>query len=110
MDLTIFFYMWDSRWVWGLPYPERPSRIWLPSITLYILAAFQMMNSPDTESSPKSDLQHLQGETFQSWLMLLSGIFQLLVFIKQQALENEKMFEFEIDEHQLRINHYFKRK
>ena len=42
--------------------------------------------------------------------MLLSGIMQIMMFSKQSTIENVRVFDFEIDEHAMRINHYFKRK
>ena len=28
-DFQVYLYMWDNRNFWGLPYPNRPSQIWI---------------------------------------------------------------------------------
>ena len=93
-------YMWDSRNVWGIGYPNRPSFIW---ITLGLL------NLSIAACSLVEDAA-LRLRVY-TWLTLLSGLLTLILgLIAYYQIEAKKLLAFNIDEIGLQINHYFKRK
>ena len=101
METLIYLYMWDSRWLWGLRQPDRPSRIWYVSAILSLAIGASYILKTD---------EKIRLTLAYSFIVSLLGASTLLLGYKQANIENRRLFAFRIDEHALRINHYFKRK
>ena len=108
VDFSTYMYMWDSRHFWGLSHPARPSLLWQVFGAIYtILSLYSIFRVPvDGETR----MQVLSRQAYD-WLTLLSGVLMLVVGIHAfTKIESKRLLAFEIDEMNLRINHYFKRK
>ena len=101
MESLTYLYMWDSRWIWGLTHPDRPSRIW------YIIGLLSLAVGASYLCKDKMGNQMTLA---YSIIICILGLSTLLLGFKQAGIEEKRLFSFELDEHAFRINHYFKRK
>ena len=101
-DFQVYLYMWDNRNFWGLPYPNRPSLIWIAlGVGMLFNAAYALVQ----QDSHGLSIHLYVGLTLLNGLLCLTlGLFSFL------KIEPTKLLQFDIDEISLQINHYFKRK
>ena len=101
MEILLYLYMWDSRWLFGLTHPDRPSRLWYLAslISTYVaLSYFQRGNTED-----RNMMKYMI-------VVLLLGLGSAALGFKQASIESKRIMPFQMDEIKLRINHYLKRK
>ena len=101
MESLTYLYMWDGRWVWGLRHPDRPSRIWYVAGLLSLAIGASYLLKPSMGS---------RMTLLYAVMACCLGLGCLLLGCKQAGIEERRLFSFTVDEHALRINHYFKRK
>ena len=89
MEAQVYLYMWDNRWAWGLPFPERPSWVWVGLLALKAVS---------------------YGNALWHWHQLVLFMLIFTMALRQRAVENVRYMPFRLDEDKHRIGHYFKRR
>ena len=89
MEAQIYLYMWDNRWVWGISHLTRPSWVWALWVCVKSFG---------------------QGNKIFEWQELVSTVLAATLFLKQRSIENIRYIPFVLDEDELKIGHYLKRK
>ena len=101
MEILLFLYMWDARWLFGLTHPDRPSRIWYVAslISLYVSTSYLYRGNMEDRNMIKYII-----------VVFLLGLGCAGLGFKQASIEGKRIMPFKMDEIKLRINHYLKRK
>ena len=109
-------YMWDKNWLWGCPYPKVPSNINLAiGIVQAVIAistrVLTLLNYDETFNG-YNVRPHNKWQFYFISLLFLSGLLSLVLSWRQYRIEQRRIFDssLQIDETNLRINHYFKMK
>ena len=104
MEAQIYLYIWDNRWVWGLPNIRKTSVLWTLSIIMHLGTLIEV-------TKKEFDLTHITDNN-PLLIDLVSNLLCLWLFIRQRwTIENRKFLTVDfIDEDEWKIGHYLKRR
>ena len=107
--------MLDNRWLWGTSYPKRPSIIHFVVASIYLTTAgltivLMQVYDENTTLYDKYTASENPAEYMYVVCLVVNGLLLVLLAYKQHFIEQRRIYDpqFNIDEIELRINHYFK--
>ena len=103
MEAQLYLYIWDSRWLWAIPYPSRTSYL---TGACALIRLYTLLIEEQQEQT-----KHLLGcAMFSMTVNAIALILLLMLFIRQLGFEAKRVLSFKIDEDKLQIGHYLKRR
>ena len=98
MEAQAYWYMWDNRWFWSLPYPNMANRVWFVLLTTQVfmvkLTILRKESFWDVSKRPKDltlrELLSVEDELFPKayvMLVLLSILNTMLLFRTHKKLD-----------------------
>ena len=103
MEAQLYLYIWDSRWLWAIPYPARTSFL---TGACALIRLYTLFIEEQQENS-----KHLLGNAmFSMTVNAIALSLLIMLFIRQLGFESKRVLSFKIDEDKHKIGHYLKRR